>query len=243
MRVELLLPDLHCPFQDKRAIDLIQKFKEDLKPDGVVALGDLLDFNGISHWNRRKYLTQVECSIDKDYEEADKVIKQLGITTIFEGNHERRIVNFRDEHPALGEKLFPHAYLDLKNRGIEYVWEDKQPKAYGKLRLTHEPIRRGSYAPQNHAKLTAQIYDHSVVYAHYHDVQSHVCPTSESYSRREAVAIGCLCSEKLIEYIRKKPTNWMLAFAVLYWTKDAYSLYVIRIPKYQFIWNGKLYKN
>ena len=48
----LVLPDMHCPHEDKRTIAAVYAYMESESWDYVINLGDFLDFNCISRWTK-----------------------------------------------------------------------------------------------------------------------------------------------------------------------------------------------
>jgi len=159
-----------------------------------------------------------------------------------QGNHEWWIDDFVDEHPALKKKLDIGTNLKLKERGIEYITAKRQrtnPLRIGKISYIH-----GWYCGVHHTKKTAWESKHNMIYGHTHDIQVNTRKEiSNGGARILTQSIGCLCKETAFDYL-KSPCNWMLAFGVTYVAKDgSFTHYTIPIPKYQFIYNDKTYKN
>ena len=70
MRVKksILLPDIHHPFHNKKAIKAIFKFMGWFQPDEVIIMGDGLEMQAINHWQNekgnKKFLTVVFLAFD-----------------------------------------------------------------------------------------------------------------------------------------------------------------------------------
>lgn len=81
------------------------------------------------------------------------------------------------------------------------------------------------------------------MYGHVHDIQSYSLKQFGRGHTIEAVSIGCLCDLEQ-GYVGKAPTNWSLAFAVVYFRPNGdYNAYVVRIINGAFTApNGKTYK-
>ena len=228
-------------------MELILKFAGDFKPDIQIIIGDFLNLAGISGWNRKKYVTQQEEDIERDFSEGNRILDEMqklgGKIHYIEGNHEKWVQDFVEDHPALASKLEVTRNLNLKNRGIEYIPVNKQrikPLKIGKVTFIH-----GWYSNIHHTKKTAQECNSNVIYGHVHDIQ--VSTRKELINGGARVltqSIGCLCKEKAMDYL-KSPCNWMLAFGVTYvdGRDGSFTHYTIPIPKYKFIWNGREYKN
>ena len=50
----LIVADTHIPYENKEAVKSVLQLTEVLKPDGFIVLGDYMDMQPISHWNKSK---------------------------------------------------------------------------------------------------------------------------------------------------------------------------------------------
>ncbi|MEM4331453.1 MAG: metallophosphoesterase, partial [Candidatus Anstonellales archaeon] len=93
-----LMGDLHIPYHDKKALLTALLYAvQEVKPDWLVILGDLLDFKGMS-----SYLKDIrERDLTKELIESAEILKTItelfaGVEKIIyiEGNHEERLYSY-----------------------------------------------------------------------------------------------------------------------------------------------------
>jgi hypothetical protein len=243
----MIFPDLHRPIEDKRAYPLVMQFAEDFKPEIIVNLGDIGNFAGISHWNVNRFKSRMEYPIKRDFDGAKDHHKRLREivpeTSIYslDGNHDDWVQDYLDLHPEL------EGYVDY-NKGMAYaefnvkrIPRDRQPLKIGKLQFIH-----GWYLNKYHTFKTSQTTHHNIVYAHTHTFQSFTPDNIEPDRRFMAWSIGHLSDEKIMarDYLRDRPTNWMLGFAIFWMDMETgdFTLFPIALPNYRFAYNGKMYK-
>jgi len=248
----IVLPDIHVPVADKRALAVVEKYMADETFDEWIQLGDFMDFGHISSFNKTA-LRKIEGeSIQADYDEGNKLLdrhqkiirknNKKAKFVICEGNHSHRIERYIDEHPQLRGILEVEKGLNLKERKIKWVrnWSEGEVYELGNVLFLH-----GAFVSQNHIKKMLDVYGtsgKSVVYGHVHSVESasKVCFGSDTDILSQS--LGCLC-ELDQEYMRGKPSNWTLAFGVFYfYPSGKFNHYVVRLNDYSFIApNGKYY--
>lgn len=90
-----ILPDVHVPLDSRRAVEWAVKTLRRCEPDGVILLGDLVDFNPVCRFPKtlraRAQLPQelrkgreLVCYLDEHFREVDYLL----------GNHEERLRKF-----------------------------------------------------------------------------------------------------------------------------------------------------
>lgn len=242
----MIFPDPHFPKHDKRAYELVMKCAKDIKPDIFVNLGDLGHFEGISHWNKKRYKLRADYPIKVDLDMCYQHHKDLRAINpnadIYSlgGNHDEHWPErWLEDHPEL------KGYFDFKKDmgfddfNVEFIPESKQPLVIGKLRFVH-----GWFISGNHSKKHAEHIHHNIVYGHAHDFQAFTPKNVDPQHRFVAVCLGHLSDEKKADYLRSRPSNWMLAFGIFYVDAKTgdFSLYPVLLPNYKFFWNGVQYK-
>ena len=70
----VLLSDIHFPYHDKDCIKLVKKFIKDFKPDELIYMGDQMDFDYISKFNKDKLKNLEGKRFSEDYEGFQKEI-------------------------------------------------------------------------------------------------------------------------------------------------------------------------
>lgn len=246
----IILPDLHVPFTDMRSLRAIEEFEKDYRFDEWVQLGDLMDFDMISRFNKDALRKLETRRILADYAAAGIILdRQQAIIrannkkakfTLLEGNHDYRIEMLIDREPQLEGLLELEKNLKLEKRQMQFVrsWSKGEEYKIGKLHLMH-----GVYTNKYHAAKIADNYGCNMVYGHTHDVQSYAKQIRGKDKVIKAQSLGHLSDESKVEWLRRMPTNWCQAFGIAEIRQDgSYNLHVIEIINHQFSYNGKLYK-
>lgn len=237
--------DVHFPIHDKRAYDIVMKFARRFKPDIFVNGGDLGHFGGISHWNKTNYKLRKEYPLKVDFDHCKAHFKeQRDINPeadiyYLDGNHEEWIADYLDYHPEMEGLIDYKKDMGFEEFNIKHITQKIKDFKIGKLRFIH-----GWFAGIHHAKKHAEHVHHNVVYGHAHDMQSHTPKNIDPRKRFMSWCVGHLSDESKADYLRNKPTNWVLGFLVFYVDMQTgmFTPYPIPMPNYQFIFGGKLYK-
>ena len=156
----IVTPDKHFPLADKKAIKIVCKAIEIVKPDIYIDLGDTGEWELFSrhYWKDREKppLELLIPMLDKEVKEVnkgmdviDKSLDKINCNErhFIQGNHELWLDNFVTKHPYL-PKYKTELALKLDKRGYKY-WKYISTKKLkiGKLNFTH-----GDYVPIHHAK-------------------------------------------------------------------------------------------
>jgi len=241
----IIFPDIHFPIHDKRAYELVIQFTKEFKPDIVVNMGDLGHFSGVSHWNKRRYKLREDypIKVDLDYcyrhHEILREINPKADIYSLGGNHDEEWPEqWLEDHPEMRGYFDFRKDMGFDKFNVKFIPESKQPLQLGKMRFVH-----GWFTGIHHAKKHAEHIHNNIIYAHAHDMQSFTPKNINPQHRFMSWCMGHLSDERKAEYLRFKPTNWMLGFGVFYLnTKTgSFTLYSIPLPNYRFIWNGVQY--
>lgn len=247
----LIVGDLHIPFQEKRAVNLMLRVAQDLQPDLVFLNGDIMDCWQISRYVKNPKLHD-QANIQLEIEQTRSFLQRIRymfprakfLYTF--GNHEYRwssfIVNNAKELYGLKgmtlEEQLELADLDIKaintgNKENSYLW--------GKLLIGHfDRVNK-------HSGMTAKnlIEDKGISL-----VQNHVHRGGSSFKRaydRDIVGYEnfCLCSRNP-DYVDRP--NWQLGFSIVYKDKHSDFFYLEQHPitevageRLKTFFNGKLY--
>ena len=230
--------DKHFPLHDKKAINVVCKAIEFIKPDAYIDLGDTGEWELFSrhHWKNKEkpplevlipMLDKEVKSVNDGMDIIDKALDSVGCKERYfiQGNHELWLDEFVTKHPYLPEYMTENA-LKLKERGYEY-WEyisDDKLKI-GKLNFTH-----GDFAQIHHAKKHLAAYKENIMYGHTHDLQrfteTGLGGTQSSWS------MGCLkdTKAKKNKFLRGNLNNWNHAFAIVdIFNNDDFKVEVVEI--------------
>lgn len=164
---------MQIPFQDDASLVGVEKFMANHTFDELLYLGDFLDFDVISHFNKDSPRKKEKARLAKDYAIANKILDRhqkiirknnpKAKFTLLEGNHDWRIERYINEHPELEGLLEVEVGLKLKERKFNWVrcWEDGEIYKIGKAYFTH-----GLYTNQYHAAKMVNAFGTNIYYGH-----------------------------------------------------------------------------
>lgn len=123
-KVELLIPDVHIPEQNQKAVEWAVREGRDHCPRGVTILGDTVNVNSLSRFKKTMKMAGSLCKEVKQgrefYEWFDKQFRKARIRYML-GNHEARVwsylVNRAPELSELPELAFKQLF------GVPERWE------------------------------------------------------------------------------------------------------------------------
>jgi len=242
----VVLPDIHAQVTWKNearvsgAAQAALNFLDDFKPDVTIVLGDLLELSQLSTYSKKKPLEIEGLRVDHDYALGNQILNRIDKATkrdrvFFEGNHENRVERYLDEFPYVGERLLSvQENLHLEQRGWKYLKDGEL------LKIGHAYFIHGWYHNIYHARKHVAEMGDNIFYGHTHDVQSFSKPNPDTMPIISQ-SLGCLCDLNPA-WLRNKPSRWVNAFGVFYFSKDgSFTYYVPIIINGRFWWNGKCY--
>jgi len=245
----IVIPDLQIPYHDKRALSVVEKYMADETWDEWLQIGDLLDLDQFSRFNRDSPRKIEGRRLKRDYEIANEILDRHQAVvrennpdakfTLIAGNHELRAEKFVDKFPQLEDVFCIERDLKLKERGMKYVRSYPKGEVHkiGKAHFHH-----GLYTGPNHAKKMVDSFGLNVFYGHMNDTNLFCKPMWGNDRTLMAQSLGCLCKRDM-DFIGLNPKNWQLAFGVFYFMPNGdFTHYVPRITNYRFVApNGKKY--
>jgi len=233
----IVTPDKHFPYHDTKAISVVCKAIEKIKPDIYVDLGDSGEWESVSHWQwRKKRRPPLEYQlphVDKEIEQVnagmdliDASLDKAGTKErhITEGNHDDWLNRFVDENPYLKGYLFKDA-VRLKQRGYTFHPIGTM------LKIGHLYFYHGHhFAGINHTRNHLLRLGCNVMYGHHHDIQQ--SSMTHMDGQKSAWSIGCLkdMRDEQNTWLGGRPINWSHAFAIVdFFTKGHFTVHVIQI--------------
>lgn len=201
--------DTHCPFQNKRALEITYQIITDIQPDTIVLMGDMVDMYAISSFSRDPVRV---LKLQNELDATNEVLRQIDALSnaevvYLEGNHEQRLQRYLRLRPEL------HGLNNLKLEnllGLDTLgWEMKSEYKQGDLLFVH-----GRYISKHSAysikrELEARAFQISVLMGHTHRIGNYNITGYKSVIR--GYEIGCLCKDQ--EY--QASPNWQRGFAVI----------------------------
>ena len=242
VRKVVIIPDIHAPYEDYRALQGVFKYIKDYKPDKVVLLGDVIDFYQLSKFDKNpNRITGLQDEIDAARWELGELRKvHKGQITYLEGNHEHRLYRYLNANPEISSLRSINkveSILGLKDFNINY----KHHEQIAGVLFKHGNVVR------KHSSYTAKgEFDNegtSGVSGHTHRIGAHYV-TNRS-GQHAWFEMGHLCSEKAAEYMEGKVPNWQKGFGVMEYSphNKLWKVHQIPIVDNKFIApNGKLYR-
>jgi len=218
----IVTPDKHFPLHDKKAISVLCKAIEQVKPDIYVDLGDTGEWESVSHWQwRKKKRPPLEYQLPFVLKEIEEVNKGMDIIDasldkagckerhITEGNHDDWLNRFVEENPYLKGYKFKDA-VKLKERGYKYHPIGKLLKI-GNLYFYHGH----HFAGINHTRNHLLRLGCNVMYGHHHDMQQ--SSVTHMDGPKSAWSIGCLkdMTAEANAWLGNRQHNWQLGFAIV----------------------------
>jgi predicted phosphodiesterase len=191
--------DIHAPFQDGRAVDLLCQIIEHVKPNAILNLGDWIDFYSLSRFDREpKRILRLQDELDKAFEIGRK-INDANVggaeVIVLQGNHEDRLSRYLNKHPEISSLSV--LKFDRLLRLDELGWkstddEDRVSYISGRLRFKHGEYARKGSGRSAFAELDGVRFQISTISGHSHRLGNY-------YTRgpRHLVGgweTGCLCS-------------------------------------------------
>lgn len=230
-RKVLVLSDIHLPYHDKAALELAVKHGLDEGVDAVLFNGDLMDYYGISRWNKdprqRDFKSEIEVGREMlhFFRETFKGC-QLWWKL---GNHEERWESYMYNHAPdlLGIEEFEIRHWSHADRHNVKVIGDMQPVQINKLNVLHGHEYRFSISnPVNPARgiyLRAKV---PTLMGHLHQTSEHT-ESDLNAKMTTCWSSGCLCDLRPCY----SPLNkWNHGFAVVDTTgEDDYAVHNHRI--------------
>lgn len=193
----LIMSDIHLPYHNIEAVTKAMIYGKDRKPDLLLLNGDIMDFYGISRFEKdpRKR------SFSSELEMGRKLLEVLrrefdGVPIVYKiGNHEARYESFlRLKAPELlGISEFQlDNLLRFGEYGVQLVTDDRIIKA-GKLSILHgHEFGRSIFSPVNPARGAYMRSKENVIVGHHHQTSSHM-EKSLNGDVVGAWSTGCLC--------------------------------------------------
>lgn len=242
MEKTLIIPDTHCPYEDKAALHAVMEFSKEYKPDKIKLLGDWVDFYALSRFDKnpdRITSLQNELDVADYYFGMLRKYNPKADITMFEGNHELRLVKYLRKNPemsSLRQFRSPDKMLQLDKHNIKYKSSET---VHGVLFKHGNLVRKhGGYT----AKGEFDDEGTSGVSGHTHRLGAHY--KTDRSGQHAWYEMGHLCDEKLAEYMEGRVPNWQKGFGLMEYdeNKKIWKIEQLPIINNSFIYNNKVYK-
>lgn len=237
----LFIPDVHVPFEDPRAWDLMLTVARALRPEHIVILGDFADMWAASSHDkspsRRDNLESEMRAVAARLDELDA----LGARTrvYCEGNHEERLSRYITQRaPELFDFVSFPKIQRLAERGWAWI-PYREHHRIGKVFVTHDLGQAGIYA----AARARATMGGNVVIGHVHRMGVHYASTAEGTGHVSA-SFGWLGDATQAKYLpAAKRAEWQLGFGLGYMEPETGHVHMQAVPivDYRCVVEGALF--
>lgn len=241
---DLVIPDVHSPYHDKRALSLILSVAKELKITNLIQNGDLIDLYAVSAHDRNKLRAKSlkeELDITNDVLDQLDSIKIKGRRIITLGNHEWRLDRLlMTKAPELYglPNLKIEKLLNFHQRGWHAVQYREHIKV-GKILYTHDL----GFCGENALISNGRAVESSVICGHTHRAGIHYFGNATG-DKHVSASFGWLGTNKGADYMANTAKNraWQLGFGIVSREPNGVShVQVVPIVKYKCVVNGKVY--
>lgn len=237
----LWIPDVHVPFEDKRAFELMLKVAHAWKPDAINVLGDFADFHSVSNHDkapdRVKFLAEEVSAVNKRLDQLDAL--EVKEKHFVEGNHCYRLERYlRMKAPELFGLVGARELFRLDERG--WSWTPyRQSRKQGSVHVTHDCGNAGAFA---HIK-ALDTFQGNVVIGHTHRMAISYAGNAKGKAHVGAM-LGWLGDVNQMDYMHKITAlrGWQLGFGIGYQENNGtMHLQAVPIIDYRCVVDGIMY--
>lgn len=233
--VDLIFTDVHVPFHDTAALELMYAVASIVRPTRIINLGDFIDYYSISKFNKDPArILRLQDDIDEAQDILEKQREIMGdIPYVYiEGNHEQRLQKKLRSNPELWpfsslRYLNTENLLDLPRYNIDYTKEmyyieDNRIELHDRITHTGTSIiaKHGTKVSKNGGYTAKrELEDLKVIGSGFSGHTHRLARISHSLGKQHKASwqeCGCMCKLECIakEYIQDLE-NWQNAFIVL----------------------------
>lgn len=241
--VSVSFTDIHFPYQNDSAVEVLKKVIQTVKPDLSASLGDMLDCSQFSSHEPTYGVEDTDYANDlflaKTFlDDIQKNTKQRLV--LIAGNHEYRITRWaakNREGRSIYNMVAPHIQLMKTVAGDQrkkatYVPYGSSNGTYPHYKLNNRVvlIHGWSYAKNVTHTHLAMSQGKSILLGHCHRVQSQIIQNVWGEGTVQCYSIGCLCKQVPL-YGVGNPVEWTNAFCLGFHGRHSDTFYTIPIVK------------
>lgn len=185
----IVLPDVHCPHENKPLMRRVCQLMLDVRPAGLVISGDFGNYGSVSRHNKGSLARLAGLTLRDEYDAQNTLLNSIGAAVprgcrkfFIEGNHEdsyHRWVSDGDNAKVDGAITSPREGLFLDKRGYSYHgnWKEASVPIGPHLEIVH-----GEYCVAHCAKRHLDEHEGSVMFGHTHRFQVHLTGKRGAYN-------------------------------------------------------------
>lgn len=240
----LLLGCVHVPGHNHAMLEGILKLIPEIKPQGLILMGDFLDLNSLSGHDRGRFTAIKGLTLDQEYKDGNGVLDRLlaelpkeADKVYLYGNHEDRWNRYMSDMQNAKTPLpSPTEALHLKERGFSVFerWSSDYITLGNHLEVLH-----GQYYNTHCAKQHIDKFRGSVAFVHTHRIQMYVEGKTAGFN----IGWGGDVNHPFFNYAERGTKNqWQNGFALCTIDeKGDYFMQQIFCHNNKFYYNGKAY--
>lgn len=242
MKLAIVIPDIHVPYEDTAALRVLCSVIKALQPAYLIVLGDSLDFYQLSKFDKDPLR---KTTVSSDVTEFRKILHKLDAACtlktekiFLEGNHENRLQKWIWSNATELGSMIPslESYCGFKSLGWRYF-------KYGKFfQLGPVLYMHGDRCGMNVSMNMIRKYGCSVVHGHDHGAA--IRYFANAVDRMWAMNCGHLSDMAQQEYLYGGVADWTTGFGLVEYSNDlktAHPSFVPIIDGKCHVW-GQLYK-
>lgn len=217
----LVVGDVHVgPGQNLRRADWLGWAINDIRPNRVLFIGDLMTFDSLSAWDKdkRKKMEgrRYQKDIDAGREFIDRMYAQIDLLPLdyqpefilTEGNHEERLWRYLDKEPTFDQTIDYVKDLGLDELGWR-ICPYKSDYKYKGVCFTHIPITAAGrpIARKDICSAALDTYGTPIIFGHTHRLANGQLHRKGTPHLQEALNVGCYF-EHVDDYAKGSMTNY-----------------------------------
>ena len=252
--ITLVWGDVHYPFQNDAAVDILYQITEYLEPEKIICLGDVFDFWELAPEFRdpRDSEPDIMLALEQGVAHLSQMIDLSACdkAIFLGGNHEdrwdrmlekaRKDIRFRQimRLPKIRRSMDFEEVVGFDDLGYEY-----RPYVEAEIYIENDMlvITHGTRAPKHAAAAMIGKYGKSVIFGHTHHIQNFT--QRDLRGQDSAWNIGCL---SVLDPHYDHFANWAHGFAVVTWHRQGsewlYNVEQVRIHDGVCVFRDKVYK-
>jgi len=227
VKTTLILSDTQIPLHDPLLVKKFIQVAEDIQPDAIVSIGDLIDFRSVSRWSAGtalEYAPVLQDDIDATVNDVLRPLREAAPNadiTWISGNHCENLVKYLDAYAwqikALRAVSMENLF-SLNELGVKYV---KGPERIGTNVYAihgHESAGYSSTASAWDLKFQKRYgSDKSFVFGHTHQgfILTRAFGFKGKVSGRFTMNVGSLMDPVQATYVKDGAVSWVPSFALL----------------------------
>jgi len=238
--IDIVLNDIHFPFEDEPLVEKVTSFIHELRPDRIFLNGDILDCAEISSYDRSPITTPKlidELTITRNWLDRLRTNNPTADIYYIFGNHEARFQRFliRNARQLVGlPGLTLEEQLHFADMDITVINSDLRESFMdvgGGLLVGHFDIARKNSGYT--ARALIERFGTSLIHGHVHRVglHAHTVHGRQMYGYEN----GCLCNVRPPYLVHP---DWQQGLSIIAWDDDDWQVQQIPIVNGKFYYNG-----